>query len=44
MAGLVESEYRWKRSERQLRLEVLKNGCKDEVSLTLLTASPWTKR
>jgi hypothetical protein len=40
----VESEYRWKLSGKTLRFTEVKNGCKDKVVLTLLTAEPWTKR
>jgi hypothetical protein len=40
----VESAYTWKRSANTLTFRALKNGCKDEVALTLLTAEPWTKR
>jgi hypothetical protein len=40
----VESEYTWKRSGKTLRFTTLKNGCRDKVALTLLTAEPWTKR
>jgi hypothetical protein len=40
----VESEYTWKRSGKTLRFTAVKNGCKDKVALTLLTAEPWTKR
>lgn len=42
--GPVESEYTWKRRGNILRFTAVKNGCKDEVALTLLTAEPWTKR
>jgi hypothetical protein len=42
--ALVESEYAWKRSAKTLRFIAAKNGCKDKVALTLLTAEPWTKR
>ena len=40
----VKSEYRWKLSGKTLRFTEVKNGCKDKVALTLLTAEPWTKR
>jgi hypothetical protein len=40
----VESEYRWRVSGKTLRFTEVKNGCKDKVALTLLTAEPWTKR
>ncbi len=42
--ALVESEYTWQRSANTLRFRVVKNGCKDKVALTLLTAEPWSKR
>jgi hypothetical protein len=43
-AATVESEYMWKRSAQTLRFTVVKNGCKDKVALTLLTAGSWTVR
>jgi hypothetical protein len=43
-AAPVESEYRWKLGRKTLRFTELKNGCKDKVVLTLLTAEPWFKR
>jgi hypothetical protein len=42
--ALVESEYEWRRSAKALRFIAVKNGCKDKVALTLLTAEPWIKR
>jgi hypothetical protein len=42
--ALVESEYTWRRSGKTLRFSAVKNGCKDKVALTLLTAEPWAKR
>jgi hypothetical protein len=42
--ALVESEYRWERDGTTLRFTAVKSGCKDKVSLTLLTAEPWAKR
>jgi hypothetical protein len=42
--ALVESEYRWKSDGKTLRFTAVKSGCKDKVSLTLLTAEPWAKR
>ena len=39
----VESEYRWKSDGKTLRFTAVKSGCKDKVSLTLLTAEPWAK-
>lgn len=40
----VESEYRWARGGKTLRFTEVKNGCKDQVVLTLLTSEPWLSR
>jgi hypothetical protein len=40
----VESDYRWRLSGKTLRLTNVKNGCEDDVVLTILTSEPWLKR
>ena len=40
---LVESAYRWSLSGKTLTLTTIKNGCKDGIAKTLLTAEPWTR-
>jgi hypothetical protein len=42
--GPVESEYEWRRAGAELRFETVKNGCEDDVVLTLLTSEPWHAR
>jgi len=39
----VESEYQWKLSGNTLRFAEMRNGCKDDVVLTLLTSEPWLR-
>jgi hypothetical protein len=43
-AAPVESEYGWRLRERELRFTEVKNGCEDNVVLTLLTSEPWFKQ
>jgi hypothetical protein len=41
--ALVESEYRWSLRGNTLGLDPVKNGCGDDVALTILTSEPWAK-
>lgn len=38
-----ENAYRYELSGKTLTLTKVKNGCPDEVALTILTSEPWTK-
>jgi hypothetical protein len=40
----VTSKYSWSIVRRHLRLSAVTVGCSDQVSSTLLTAEPWTRR